>query len=355
MAVCERCECLPSSMPGTGTLYIAPPLAHTQANLRKYLERIDIPVSEPYASILAVTLAPGSLQRLSVGLGEVLTHSEMQDSKSLVVAPGVVPSIVELVTMQPLSTLLGRVQGDWLLEMLHEGRTVSHFQPIVESKQPGNILAYECLLRGKERDGSLIFPNRLFDVAFSAELLFQLDQAARLTAVRSAAQHNIQSKIFINFNPSAIYDPVYCLRTTTKAARDVGITPEQIVFEVVESSEAKDVGHLLGIMDFYRSKGFGVALDDLGAGFSSLNLLTRLKPDYVKLDIGLIRDVDQDPYKAQIASKLLELAQGLGVKTVAEGVETEGEWRWVTEHGADYVQGYYFAKPASPPPLPKVR
>ena len=92
----------------------------------------------------------------------------------------------------------------------------------------------------------------------------------------------------------------------------------------------------------------------MGAGYSSLNLLTRLKPDYVKLDMHLVRGVDADPYKAEVAGKLLEMARGLGVKSVVEGVETVGEWRWARDRGADFVQGYLFAKPAADPPVPRV-
>jgi len=124
------------------------------------------------------------------------------------------------------------------------------------------------------------------------------------------------------------------------------------VFEVIESSEIKDTRQLLRILDFYRARGFGVALDDMGAGYSSLNMMTKLRPDYVKLDIELIHHVDRGSYKAQIAGKMLELAQGLGLKTIAEGVETEEEWQWARAHGADYLQGFLFAHPAFPPPLP---
>jgi EAL domain-containing protein (putative c-di-GMP-specific phosphodiesterase class I) len=88
----------------------------------------------------------------------------------------------------------------------------------------------------------------------------------------------------------------------------------------------------------------------VGAGYNSLNLLSQLKPDLIKLDIELVRDVDSDPYKAEIASKLLEAATNLGVRTVAEGIETEGEWRWFCENGADYGQGFAFAHPAATPP-----
>jgi len=68
----------------------------------------------------------------------------------------------------------------------------------------------------------------------------------------------------------------------------------------------------------------------------------------------LVRDVDRDPYKAGITRKLLEMARGLGVATIVEGIETQGEWEWARENGADYAQGYLFARPASPPPRPRV-
>ncbi len=117
------------------------------------------------------------------------------------------------------------------------------------------------------------------------------------------------------------------------------------MFEVVESDEISDIDRLLRILDFYREVGLRVALDDVGAGYSSLKLLARLKPDFIKLDMDLIRNVDRDVYKAQVASKLLELARELHVSTVVEGVETVGEWQWATEHGADFAQGYLFARP----------
>jgi EAL domain-containing protein (putative c-di-GMP-specific phosphodiesterase class I) len=126
-----------------------------------------------------------------------------------------------------------------------------------------------------------------------------------------------------------------------------------VVFEVVESEDVPDTAHLLAILEEYRGAGFAVALDDVGAGYSSLNLLAKLKPDYLKIDMGLIRGVDRDAYKAQVAGKVLEMARALGVLTVVEGVETAGERDWAVAHGADFLQGYLFAKPSAEPPLPR--
>ena len=122
------------------------------------------------------------------------------------------------------------------------------------------------------------------------------------------------------------------------------------MFEFVESEEIIDHSSFLRTLDFFRQQGFRVALDDVGAGYASLNVLVHVKPDFMKLDMGLIRDVDSDLYKSRVAAKLLELAQELQVKTVVEGIETIGEWEWSREHGADYAQGYLFARPDNPPP-----
>ncbi len=136
------------------------------------------------------------------------------------------------------------------------------------------------------------------------------------------------------------------------AIESSGLSPDQMVFEVTESEEIKDSKHLRNTLGFYRESGFRIALDDLGSGYGSLNPLGALRPDFVKLDMGLVRQVDRNPYHAVIASKLLELAKDLGVAVVAEGIETEEQCRWLVAHGADFMQGYFFAKPAFPSPVP---
>ena len=354
MPACNYCEVLPETdaPPETGTLYLAPPLIHTEDKLRRYFLSCGIPYSEPSPSILAVPLAPGRLQQMSNELVETLDAPEILGVKSLLLPEGAAPALGNLMQMQPLETLLGRVKGGWLIAMLRENRLVTHFQPIVSTQNPNHVFAYEALLRGRQTDGQLVPPSEIFGVALAANLLNQLERAGRAVTVRAASEAALTTKVFINFNPATIYDPVFCLRSTLNAIAHSHLSPEQIVFEVIESTEVKDTKHLLRVLNFYRERGFQVALDDMGAGYSSLNLMTKLKPDYIKLDLELIHCVNQDPYKAQIASKLLELAQSLGLKTIAEGIENEGEWEWARAHGADYVQGFLFARPAFPPPVP---
>jgi EAL domain-containing protein (putative c-di-GMP-specific phosphodiesterase class I) len=107
-----------------------------------------------------------------------------------------------------------------------------------------------------------------------------------------------------------------------------------VVFEVTETDEADDIYALKALTDHCRNNGFRVVPDDVGSGYSSLNLLYRLRPDCNKLEMDLIRGVEQDPYKAAIARKILEFAHNLGIGTIAEGVETLGEMDWVRTDGS---------------------
>ncbi|RKG71845.1 EAL domain-containing protein [Corallococcus terminator] len=240
-------------------------------------------------------------------------------------------------------------QSGWLVDMLAESRLTSFFQPIVHAQDTSFVFAHEALMRGRDRDGSLVSPARMLDTAREADLLFQLDLAARTTAIREAVRHQLRTHLFINFTPTAIYDPAFCLRSTVAAIREAGIPPAHVVFEIIESDRAANAEHLRSIVDFYREAGFKVALDDLGAGYSSLNLLHQLRPEYMKLDMELVRGVHADPYKASIVQKLLEIACQLGIQTVAEGIETPEELSWVRRHGVDFVQGYLIAKPSAVP------
>lgn len=352
MSECSRCESLPAGWPEVGVLYMTPPLAHTRGTLRRLLWKSGLPFGDPYDDVLAVEVTPEGLKHLSELLLDGLSKPELRDCKALLVEKSLAFNPSMLPRMQDLATLTAVVKGEWFLDILRESRLAVHFQPIVSAADPDEVFAHECLLRGLDVEGALVSPGTMFEAARSTGLLFNLDRAARVKAVEEAAGLGLESNVFINFNPTSIYDPTHCLRSTMSAIGSSDLSPDRVVFEVTESEQIEDGRHLRNILDFYRKSGFGIALDDLGAGHSSLNLLVALRPDFVKLDMGLLRDVDREPYRAAIASKLLELAKDLGVSVIAEGVETEEQWRWLASHGADYAQGYFFAKPAFPPPVP---
>jgi EAL domain-containing protein (putative c-di-GMP-specific phosphodiesterase class I) len=126
----------------------------------------------------------------------------------------------------------------------------------------------------------------------------------------------------------------------------LGLKPRDIVFEVIESEHVSDRFHLRGILTFYRQAGFLVALDDVGAGFSGLTLLSELKPDIIKIDMALVRDIDQDRYKQSIVRHLIGIARETGTTVLAEGIETEAEKAWLIQADVELLQGYLIGKPS---------
>jgi EAL domain-containing protein (putative c-di-GMP-specific phosphodiesterase class I) len=279
-------------------------------------------------------------------LSEELKGPERGFAKILTTS-GASPGPEEFGRIISVDAFVNRYHSGWIVESIENDRYESWFQPIVTAKDPNAAIPFarEALFRMTDAKGQIVPPGRVFGIAGKSDLLFTLDLVARRSAVEGAARAKIKSKVFINFNPSAIYDPAYCLRTTAAAIRDLGMQPSDIVFELTETHRARDEEHLKGILKFYRSAGFGVALDDIGSGWSGLNMLHEYKPDYVKIDMDLIRDVDTDRFKQTIVTHLVSIAKELGITTIGEGVETESEAAWVREAGVDLLQGYYFGKP----------
>ncbi|WP_018935966.1 EAL domain-containing protein [Thioalkalivibrio sp. ALJ24] len=349
---CERINVLPD---GTGTLYLAPVLAHTRATLRRRLLEEDFACSEPVSGILALSVdGEHDLGTTLSRLAEVLSHSEQSGCRATFVPEGQAFGVEHLQDTHLLSTLIARHKARDLAAILAADTLDFHFQPIVHAARPDEVFAWEALVRASSPAGEFIPPNILFDQARAAEMMFHLDRAARINAIRRATERGIHDHLFINFNPTAIYDPAFCLETTVREIHgiDPQVTrPAGFVFEVIESDQITDTEHLRRIIDRYRNAGFNVALDDLGAGYASLNLLSQLRPDFVKIDRELVSGIDGDEYQQKILGKIIELARELDIRIVAEGVETAGEWRWLRDR-VDYCQGYLFARPAAEPPAP---
>ncbi|ADO70818.1 EAL domain-containing protein [Stigmatella aurantiaca] len=350
LAQCGRCQTLPSKVEQTGQLFLWPPLGHSLGKLVAFMRGSGLEHQlRPEAQCVVVQLEEGAAGALALRLADVLTREEIRGTRALFKQGTGEPDLTDFPKVGPLQQFLSLSRAGWLVDMLAEQRVTSHFQPIVHANDTRRIFAHEALMRGVEQDGSFVPPSKMMETARGADMLFQLDLAARAAAIREAVRHGLDGALFINFTPTAIYDPAYCLRSTVSVIKDAGLEPRKVVFEVIESDHAQDTRHLRAIIDFYRKAGFLVALDDLGAGHSSLNLIHQLRPDIMKLDMELIRNIHEDEYKASITQKLLEIAQKLNILTVAEGIETLEELRWVRAHGVDYLQGYLIARPQNPP------
>ncbi|MFB6355441.1 MAG: EAL domain-containing protein, partial [bacterium] len=309
MPNCSDCEDLPEPLPDRASLYISTPLDHTTGTLIEIFQEEDLEfLRRDDEEILEVKLSDGDYESLAKRLDENLGSEERQQTRCVLLKQDREPSLRDFTNMSPLNRLIGRFQGTWLVDLLRERKFTSYFHPIVKANDPGRVYGYEALLRGKGPGDSVIAPNKIFPTAEKMNLLFNLDREARIFAIEEAAQHGIDERIFINFNPASIYDPAYCLRTTFEAIEEYGIDPDKIVFEVVESEEVHNRAELVGILDHYRENGFNVALDDVGEGYSSLGMLNQLKPDFLKIDMGLVQGISEDSFKASITQNLIDLA-----------------------------------------------
>jgi EAL domain-containing protein (putative c-di-GMP-specific phosphodiesterase class I) len=337
--------------PVTTRLFLWPATEEALAATLSALGERDLPhLWRKDGACLVISAPLEALDPLLDRLAELLPPEALQDARVLPMHGEGEPELLDFQRVMPLKQLILSRRSAWLGAMLGDERYTTYFQPIVCASATSRIFAHEALWRGIDELGAVVLPGPLFDLGRDAGMLFQLDRAARGSAIRHAARHKLALPIFINLAPSSIYDPIFCLGATASAVGEVGLRPENVVFELTECDRTQDPARLREIMDFFRGAGFRVALDDLGAGYSSLNLIHQLRPDFIKLDMELIRDIHEDPYKGLIAEKLLEIASRLGIQTIVEGIENEGELRWVREHGADFVQGFLIAHP-TPAPL----
>ena len=333
---------------GAGILYLWFPDPSARASAVRVLRssRRKVALS---ASCVRVTMRDGELDDCLLELGAGMSSHGARGTRALFHRGDQDPSIDDFGRIATLHELHVLAQTGWLLDQMEHGRITSHFHPIVHACDTSRIFAHEALLRGTGPDGGPLEPLAILQLAREAGLMAELDLAACRSAIREAALFDADVTVFVNFSPGMMEDAEGCLRETVAAIDASGLQHDRFVVEVIEADRIDDVEQLKRVLDSYRRDGFRVALDDLGAGWSTLTLVHRLRPDFIKLDRELIREVHRDPVKDLIASKLLEIGRGLGIQTIVEGVEQQAELQWARARGADFVQGFLIARPAPGP------
>ena len=213
------------------------------------------------------------------------------------------------------------------------------YQPIFDI-QNKTVFAQEALVRGVNNESAYSILSKVND-----ENRYRFDQACRVRAIELAARLKIDTFLSINFLPNAIYNPETCIRTTMEASEKFNFHKDRIIFEVTEGEKVEDHAHLLSIIKEYKRQGIKTAIDDFGAGYSGLNLLAEFQPDYIKIDMALVRGIDKDRVRRSIIQGILYVCREIEIKVIAEGIETEEEFKVLKDMGINYIQGYYFCKP----------
>ncbi len=219
------------------------------------------------------------------------------------------------------------------------------YQPIVDASVR-DVFGYEALLRTQE--AALPTPDSVIDAAEQLGLANDLGRAVRKRAAEPFTDVIKDQLLFVNVRPSDLLDPALTA-TDTALAR----MARQVVLEITERTSLSNIKDMRGRVTRLREIGYRIAVDDLGAGYAGLTSFAQLEPEFVKLDMSLIRDVHRTPVKQKVVKSISRLARDMGMLVVAEGIETPEERDTVVALGCDLLQGFYFARPA--PAFPAIR
>ncbi len=230
-----------------------------------------------------------------------------------------------------------------LRSMLDGNQLVTLFQPIVELASC-TVFGHEALSRGPDGSG---FENAelLFSFAEQSDLVFDLERRCRENALLLAREDGRRGKLFINTSAKAMAEGQFRPDTIAQLVNRAGLANRDVVFEITERIAISDWQGFTTIVAGLKAHDFMVAIDDLGAGYSSLKLLAEVRPDFLKFDVSLIRGIDVNLTKQELVRTLTALAQNMKARIIAEGIESHSEFETVRDLGVPLGQGYYLAKP----------
>ncbi|MBD3868263.1 MAG: EAL domain-containing protein [Acidobacteria bacterium] len=239
-----------------------------------------------------------------------------------------------------------RAGADELRRIIEDSDVTTLFHPIIDLFT-GETLGHEALARGPR--GSIYeMPVSMFAASGPAGETAALDRLCRTTALCSCCRMDGLGKLFINVTPQSLSDPEWQSGRIVDLLAEAALTPGDLVLELSEPDADQDTAKTAAAIAPLRSRGFGIALDDVGSGYASLATMERLCPDYLKVDGSLIRDIDSHLIKQEALTSLVQVAGRLGSAVIAEGVESEAESTAIRDLGVRFGQGFLFAAPGMP-------
>jgi EAL domain-containing protein (putative c-di-GMP-specific phosphodiesterase class I) len=243
----------------------------------------------------------------------------------------------------PQRTRHGSIDSERVPDVLAHGELRVVYQPIVDLKNP-RVFAYEALVRSTSPHFQ--GPPALFTEAIRSKYCGALGRVVREITV----EHAPPCPLFVNIHPNE-FDEGWLVQPDDPIFRhDHGI-----FLEITESVPLSHFSLCHSVLAEVRSRGVMLAVDDLGAGYSNLKYISDLSPQVVKLDRGLIVNLQKNTRQHRLVRAIVRLCEDLGTRVVAEGIETVEEARAVIDTGAHFGQGFYFARPSYPPPSPNLQ
>lgn len=230
-----------------------------------------------------------------------------------------------------------------IIGILQSKNLTALFQPIIDINR-STVYGHEALIRGPV-ETKLHSPIDLFEASHLVGLTPEMEYLSRDIALHQYAKSSNQNRLFVNISPAclALSDSQFAFNVSQ--LEHLGLHPSDIVIEITEGSLIKDYGILKDVVSRYREIGFGIALDDLGEGFSSLRLWSEISPDFVKIDKHFISNINNDSVKLEFVRAIQKIAAEAGSLTIAEGIETRDELTVIKDLKISFGQGYLFGRP----------
>ncbi|MFA5143526.1 MAG: EAL domain-containing protein [Candidatus Omnitrophota bacterium] len=225
-----------------------------------------------------------------------------------------------------------------LKHIIQDGLVSVLFQPVCYLR-PREIFAYEVLVRGPE-GSRLENPEKLFQSALNCGMFLDLEMLYRRKALEKIGAEIDKKLFFFNCSPYIIESGQFGEITALYGK------PSQIVLEITERAEIKDFAVFCRTLRVINSQGFGIAVDDVGSGYSSLDSIAEIDPGYAKIDIALLRDIDTNVKKQNLVKAILSFCEQNKIITIAEGIETEKELDTLIGLGVKAGQGFFLGRPA---------
>lgn len=243
----------------------------------------------------------------------------------------------------------GQRRAVQLARVIHLGLVRSVYQPVVDILER-RVIGFEALTRV----GSGRFENveTLFKAAEANDALWSLERLCRRRALEGVPALASDQLLFMNIEPDSANDPQLMGPQFLDALAAAGLSPGQVVLELTEHSAVRDFVAFRRTLERFRTLGFRLAMDDVGSGYSGLQAIAEIGPDFIKADMHLVRGLHESPIKRELIDTMQRFSESTGITLVAEGVESAAELEALVAVGVRCAQGFLFARPGAPAPVP---
>jgi FOG: EAL domain len=233
-----------------------------------------------------------------------------------------------------------------LREAIHSGQLVLHYQPKIDH-HTCRVIGLEALARWSHPEKGLLAPDNFISLAEEAGLIEDVTRWVLKTAIGQLSLLHARGHALtmgVNLSPRNLHDLELPATISTLLAGN-GVAPEYLTLEITENAVMSNAADALAILGKLDRMGITLAIDDFGTGYSSLAHLRQLPVDEIKIDKSFVIDMEENENDAVIVRSIIDLAHNLGLKVVAEGVDTKDAWDTLTVLGCDHSQGFYMSKP----------